>query len=307
MTKTQWLNALPKPVAFVLSGGASLGAIQAGMLKALHAAKLYPDLIVGTSAGALNGVAIANYGLDEGIHVLEDLWMRLTREDIFPGGRISQMRQLLSTRISLFPNHRLTDLICSILSVTQFEELQLPFAALATELLTFHGALFNSGNLRPALLASTSIPGIYPPVNINGVMYVDGALTAHVPLAPALKMGAASLVILDAGEICHRQEMPRHIAEMFTSTLQVAMRQRVRVEAPAIAKDVPILYLPTPCPITDATLNFSQSHLLMTQAEEMATAFLATAPLPTAGKMSGAPHFHEDEPMHQHTKFVHVE
>lgn len=304
--KTHWQNALPQPIAFVLSGGASLGAIQVGMLKALRTAGITPDLIVGTSAGALNGAAIANHGLTKGVRVLEDLWYRLTREDVFPGGRMAQMRQLLATRISLFPNNKLTELICSTLTVDRFEALSLPFAALATDLLTFQGALFNSGLLQPALLASTAIPGIYPPVEINGAHYIDGALTAHIPLVPALKMGAASLVVLDAGEICHRSTLPHNIADMVFSSLTVALRQRVRVEAPAIAKKHPVLYLPTPCPINDASLNFNQSRLLMAQAEEMATAFLATAPVPTPGNMCGSPHFHNDEPSHHHTTFMHV-
>lgn len=165
--KSRWSHALPKPVAFVLSGGAALGAIQVGMLKALHEVGLNPDLITGTSVGALNGAVIADKGLSDGIHALESLWCQLTREDIFPGNRMVQIRTLLSKRTHLFSNDRLAELGCQMLNATTFDQLHLPLGVLATELLTNHGALFIEGNLHPALLASAAIPGIYPPVEID--------------------------------------------------------------------------------------------------------------------------------------------
>ncbi|MFQ5400108.1 MAG: patatin-like phospholipase family protein [Anaerolineae bacterium] len=304
--KSRWQGVLPQPIAFVLSGGAALGAIQVGMLKALRDAGLQPDLVVGTSAGALNGAVIADKGLEEGIEALDGLWRVMGREDIFPGGRLAQVRRLLSTRTSLFPNDRLAELGCRMLTARHFEDLLLPFGALATELLTYHGTLFTSGILHPALLASAAIPGVYPPVEINGVEYVDGALTAYVPMGAALQMGAASLVVLDAGDTCHRQRAPRHVAEMFVASMQAALRQRVRVEASAIAKDLPVLYLPTPCPVTQGLLDFSQSANLMEQAAEMVANFLLDAPIPKPGLMCGAPHFHDDGPIYNLTRIARV-
>ncbi len=294
---SRWENGLPRPIAFVLSGGAALGAIQVGMLQALTAVNLQPDIIVGTSAGALNGAMIAELGLTAATEALTTLWRSFTRKDIFPGSRLAQARQLLSTRNSLFPNNQLSDLMCRMLNVSRFDELQLPFGALATELDTFHGALFTAGDIRLALLASAAIPGVFPPVKINGKLFVDGALTANVPLRAAITMGAASLVVLDAGEICHHLQAPRHVAEMFMSTIQVAMRQRVQVEAPVVAEQMPVLYLPTPCPMSNSMLNFDESSSLMIQAEQMSRQFLQTAVIPTPGQMSGAPHFHNNEPI----------
>ena len=299
LMSSRWQDGLPHPIAFVFSGGAGLGAIQVGMLQALATVKLQPDIVVGTSAGALNGAMVAQQGLDRAVETLTALWKSFTREDIFPGGRLAQARQLLATRNSLFPNNQLSELMCRMMDVSDIEELQLPFGALATELDTFHGALFTSGDLRLALLASAAIPGVFPPVEINGKMYVDGALTAHVPLRAAMAMGAASLVVLDAGDICHHRRTPRHVADMFLATMQVAMRQRVQVEAPVVAQQLPVLYLPTPCPISTSTLDFSESERLMREAAQMALGFLETAVVPTPGNMCGAPHFHDDEPMLQ--------
>jgi NTE family protein len=84
------------------------------------------------------------------------LWHSLTRANVCPGGRLGQVRQLLTTRNSLFPNDRLSELVCRHLTVARFEQLKRPFGTLATDLQTLHGALFTAGELRPALLASAA-------------------------------------------------------------------------------------------------------------------------------------------------------
>ncbi len=291
---TQWQNVLPHPIAFVLSGGAALGAIQAGMLQALRQAGIYPDLVVGTSVGALNGAAIADRGLDDSVDLLAELWRQMQRKDVFPGGLIAQARHLLTHRTSLFPNDALVDLGCRMLSATRFADLQMPFGALTTELMSYHGALFTSGELHPTLLASSAIPGVYPPVEINGTLYVDGGLTANVPLSGAVQMGAASLVVLDVGDACHLEREPRHVADMMAMALHTALRQRVLIEAPVVAQRLPVLYIPSPCPLSSGFLDFSLGAALMEQAQEMAAAFLQDAPPPQPGRMVGDPHYHEE-------------
>ena len=91
----QWNNGLPRPIAFAFSGGASLGSVQVGMLRALHKAGIRPDLIVGASVGALNGAVIAAHGFERGIELLETLWTELRRTDIFADGCLSKLLCLL--------------------------------------------------------------------------------------------------------------------------------------------------------------------------------------------------------------------
>ncbi|MFQ5576136.1 MAG: patatin-like phospholipase family protein [Anaerolineae bacterium] len=293
---TRWRDALPRPVAFALSGGANLGAIQVGMLKALAEVGLRPDIVVGASVGAINGAVIADRGLDEGARRLEQIWHNLSRGHIFPGNLLSQLRRLVTTRISLFRQDELAGLICRTLSVPQIEQFRLPFGALATELLTDHGVLFTAGRTRPALLASSAIPGVYPPVKIDGKLYVDGGLTAHVPLRPAVDMGAASIVVLDAGGNCHRQTPPRRMSNLVIHSMNAILRQRVLLEAPAVAAERPVLYLPTPCLVNQSILGFEHSAQLIEQSAALSRAFLAEAPLPRPGAMSGGPHFHKNPP-----------
>ena len=288
---------LPRPLAFVLSGGAAMGSIQIGMLKALAELRIEPDIIVGTSVGALNGAAIANHGLIDGAGKLVELWSKLERQHVFPGGRLAQVRQVLSTQNSLFPNNGLTKIICDMLTASRFDHLEIPFAALATDVMTLHGALFHSGDLHKSLLASTAIPGFFPPVEINGRHYADGGITANVPLRSAEKLGARSIIVLDAGEMCHRMNLPENLLIYFDMGLQGVMRQRVRIEAPVMAEKMPLIYLPTPCPVISDAMDFSDSVSLINQSYHMTKMFIKTEPLPTAGKMTGAPHYHGDQPI----------
>ncbi len=294
MQTKHWADALPRPLAFAFSGGANLGAIQVGMLRALRRFGIYPDIIVGTSVGALNGAIIANHGLDRGTDVLNSVWRNMRRQDVFPGGLFSQAMCLIRTRLNLFRNDQLGELICRNLDAQRIEDLTLSFGAVATELSTQRGVLFNCGRLKPALLASAALPGIYPPVEINGALFVDGGLAANVPLKAAVEMGAASIVVLDVGSTCEQGSVPKNVAEMVMSALQTSMRQRVLVEAPMVSRTHPVVYLPAPCPINARLLEFDTSANLIDETEATVMRFLETAAPPVPGTMAGAPHFHDE-------------
>lgn len=294
MMSKQWYDVLPRPVAFALSGGASLGSIQVGMIRALRNAGIYPDLVVGSSVGALNAAAIASYGLDAAVDVLESTWMQLRRQDIFPGGLFSQFLCLLQTRQSLFRQDRLEALISRLQTAHCIEHLTMPLGVLATELTTCERVLFTKGLLQSALLASTAIPGLYPPVQITGKWYIDGGCSENVPLRAAAQMGAASIVVLDTGNLPKSSTAPRHIGDLLLAVLRGALRQRVLLEATMVAEQLPVIYLPTPPLPTTGLMDFAYSRELIRQAETLATQFLAAAPPPRPGAISGALHFQEE-------------
>ncbi len=295
MPRRRLSESLPHPLAFVFSGGANLGAVQAGMLLALRDAGIAPDLVVGSSVGALNAGLVANHGLDQGAEILSEIWARVTRHDVFPGGVLSQAWCLFRTHMNLFPNDRLAELICNWLTVETFEELPIPLGVMATELVSQRGMLFNCGPLRPALLASAAIPGLYPPVAIDGVEYIDGGFTANVPLNAAMQLGARAIVVLDVGGSCMPDHRPRHIADMLLTVIQASLRKRVLVEAPAVAASVPVLYLPSPCMDHGQVLDFDSSVALMREAAEEAGAFLAACDVPEPGRMVGEPYFNLED------------
>jgi NTE family protein len=293
----RWQDALPRPVGFVFSGGAAQGALQVGMLRALHEAGIRPDLVVGASVGSLNAAVVAALGLEDGIETLTELWSTLKRRDVFLGKNLAQIGRMLQNKHSIFPNDPLKKIIADVLTCTRFDELRLPLGVLATSLRTFEGVLFTEGELAPALLASAALPGVLPPVEMDGDVFSDGGLTSNVPLEAALLMDAAALVVLDAQELNQDMGGPDNIIEIVINTIMMIMRQRVQVEAQALAEKVPILYLPTPVLPDHELMDFSDGPHMIAMSYESTAEFLRTAPIPQPGRMSGAPHMHGGRPV----------
>lgn len=289
----QWYNRLPRPIAFAFSGGASLGAVQVGMLHALHTVGIQPDLIVGTSVGALNGAVIADRGLDEGLEHLTRLWSSLRRDDIFAGGSLAQLRCLLQTRQSLFRQAPLARLMRETLRGQTFADLRLPLGVVATEVRSRRSTLLTQGELHPALLASSALPGLLPCVKINARWHMDGCFSANVPLQAAVQMGAASLVVLDTGNRRRPREAARRITDRLLSMAFTALHQGVVTEAPRIAARLPVVYLPAPTLPPHGLLDFDGNEELIAQTTACVAHFLATAAAPAPGRMCGALHFHE--------------
>jgi NTE family protein len=173
---------LPRPVGYVLGGGGSLGAIQVGMLQALSEHDIAPDIVAGTSVGSLNGAVIA-FDPTSAANRLSHLWARLTREQVFPGGLLHQARTLQHAKTHLFASTGLATVIDDFLGPeATFADLALPFTAMAMDIATARPHVLSDGPLRPALLASSAIPGIFPPVEVGPLRLYDGGLVANVPL-----------------------------------------------------------------------------------------------------------------------------
>ncbi len=274
---------LPWPVGFVLGGGGSLGAVQVGMLRALAEHGLTPDLVVGTSVGSVNGALLAADPAGATAR-LTAIWSAMTRATVFPGGPLAQLRTLRRYRNHLFPNDGLAVVVTKALGeYADFESLALPFGTVAVDAATGHPVLLRSGPLLPAILASSAIPGIYPPVRHNGLVLYDGGVLANVPIRQALELGARSLVVLDCAFPGHLPDVPQTMAEtlMFWATL--GMRNQAVLEAELAARDVPVLYLPGP-PVRPMTpLDFSHTNELIADSYAAAEAFLADMSLAGAG------------------------
>ncbi len=193
--------------AFVLGGAGNMGAIQLGMLRALLERGVTPDLVVGCSAGALNGGAIASAPTLETLKRLEVLWEGLTRSDVWPTGTAAGMMRLFRRGTALNGNEGLRRVVERFLPGATFSDLAVPFACVATSLDTGRERWFDSGSLTDAVLASSALPVLLPPVEIDGELFVDGATVNVVPLAKALEMGATRLFILQLKDL---DAMPRH-------------------------------------------------------------------------------------------------
>ncbi|MCV7397970.1 patatin-like phospholipase family protein [Mycobacterium paraseoulense] len=268
------LDGLPRPIGYVLGGGGSLGAIQVGMLQALSEYEVTPDLVSGTSVGALNGAVIAA-DPKGAANRLSHVWARMSRDQVFPGGLLAQVLLLQKVNTHLFPNTGLAAVIADFISQTAtFADLTLPFAAVTTDVATARPHVVCDGPLLPALLASAAIPGIFPPVDLNGHQLYDGGLVANVPMRQAVEMGARSLVVLDCNFPGQLPASTKTIADILLYTAMVAMRAQAVLEAPVLAAGIPVVYLPGPPPRLMSPLDFTYTAALIEAAYEAARSFL---------------------------------
>jgi NTE family protein len=189
-------------IAFVLSGGGNRGALQAGALKALLERGIFPDLIVGTSVGALNGVTLAADSSVAGARRLAASWPHIRRDDIFPGNPLTVGWRVLRGQGSLHGQQNLARFIGRQVpqNIRRFKDLKVPCVVTATSLNTGRLRLFGddpSERLLDALLASTAIPPFYPPYRYQDELLVDGALVASLPISQAIMRGARTIYTLE--------------------------------------------------------------------------------------------------------------
>jgi NTE family protein len=172
----------------VLCGGGSRGAIEVGFLQALWQRAVRFDGIVGSSVGALNGAFLAAGGHPD---ALAAIWRHLRFRDVFRFNWRVLVR--VNREPSLFVLGRKLQALIRRLGVRRFDELPVPLGVMATDLATGQATLIDRGPLEPALRASVAIPGLLPPVRLEGRWLVDGSLSADLPLAPAVARGATEL------------------------------------------------------------------------------------------------------------------
>ncbi len=181
-------------VGFAFSGGGSRGASQAGMLRALTEAGVRPDAMAGTSAGAVNAgwFGLHPHRLDR----LEAIWLALRTQDIFPGGRV-RMLMNLSRSGYIHAADAWERFLRLHIGSAAFEDAQIPFTVVAVRLSDGKRVVFDSGEIVPAVMASTAIPGVFPPYSIAGELYVDGGVLEYLPIPTILKQGATTIFALD--------------------------------------------------------------------------------------------------------------
>jgi NTE family protein len=185
-------------VAFVFQGGASLAAVQVGMVRALAEAGIRPDMVVGSSAGALNAVAFAQNPTEEGLDELQWLWARIRRSDVFPLSLRSLVAGLTGRGNSLVASDGLRALVERGLHVRDLRDTVIPAHVVAADALTGDPVVLSEGPAVEALLASASIPGILSPVPWRGRLLVDGSVSADVPILQAEALGATTSYVLPA-------------------------------------------------------------------------------------------------------------
>jgi NTE family protein len=263
-------------VAFVLGGGGNLGAIQVGQLQALAERGIVPDVVVGCSVGALNAAAVAGNPAREEVDRLVDLWTTLTRDDIFPTSRFSRGPWLfVRNGVSAFSNEGLRGVINGWLRFRAFEETAVPLWIVATSMHTGLEHWFHEGDVEQALLASTALPGFFPPVQIDGDSFIDGGVVNNVPVSKAIELGAKHIFVLDVGNHIRDRKPPQRPYEVLMHAVAIARAHRYRVDLDHVPEGVNIYPMPTIDTTGLRYDDFRQSRRLIDLAYRTASAFLA--------------------------------
>jgi NTE family protein len=270
--------------AFVLGGGGNLGAIQVGMLRALIHRGIEPDLIVGCSVGALNAAAIAGDPTPDGVGHLADTWLGLKPDDIFPTGRLTGPWMLVRRALALCGNDKLRGLIERSVPFTHFDGAKVPVEVVATSLKTGRERWFSTGPILEPILASAALPAVLPPVEIDGEMYIDGAVVDNVPISRALHHGAERIYVLHVGNFERPRPRPQRPIDVLLQSFSIARNYRFLAEASAEAPPgVEIITLPGIDPGGIKRNDFTRTRELIERAANACGTFLDARQRAAAG------------------------
>jgi len=230
--------------AFVLGGGGLLGAHEVGMLRALAAANIRPDLVVGTSIGAVNGAFVAA-DPDGGAARLTDLWRGEDLGVVFSETLLGRAVTLVRSGTHLHAIDPLRKLLTDKLPAENFTDLKLPFHCVAASIEDATAHWFDSGPIVPAVMASCAVPGLLPPVEIDGRHYFDGGLIDSIPVGRAVALGASTVYVLHVGRIESPLSVPTRPWEVGLVAFEIARRHRFHEDMSALPPNVRVHVLPT--------------------------------------------------------------
>lgn len=264
--------------AFVLGGGGILGAAEVGMLRALAEHGVEPDLILGTSVGAINGAAYAVAPGPEAAERLAAMWADLGATDLFSGHVVTQLGTLARTRTNLFDNGNLRAMLTEHVPVARIEDLAVPFQCVAASIERAAAHWFSSGPLVDAVLASSAVPGILPAVRIGQEHFFDGGLVDSLPVGRAVSLGATQVYALHVGRLERPLTVPRWPWEVAAVAFEVARRSRFTDHMADLPSGVEVHVLPTGAEKTPlATVKFRSTRQVaarIARAHRATTAYL---------------------------------
>jgi len=214
------------------------------MLRALSEAGIRPDLVVGTSIGAVNGAFIAA-DPDGAAERLADLWQGESLRMVFSETVVGRAVRLARSGTHLHAIEPLRRLLADKLPVEDFADLRLPFQCVAASIEHATARWFTSGPVVPAVIASCAVPGLLPPVEIDGAHYFDGGLVDSIPVGRAVTLGASTVYVLQVGRVESTLPVPARPWEVGLVAFEIARRHRFHEEMSALPRGVRVHVLPT--------------------------------------------------------------
>ncbi len=221
-------GAMPtsRVTAFVLGGGGVLGSAEVGMLQALIERGVKPDLIVGSSIGALNGVVVAADPSAVAVRRLAETWGELQSRSVFSASLFGQVSNVVRHGTYLHSNEALRALIGDAVGDANIEDLAVKFQCVAASIERAGAHWFDSGPVVDAVLASCAVPGLLPPVCIGDEHFLDGGLVASVPVGRAVELGASRIFVLHVGRLEQPLRPPSRPWQVALVAFEIARRHQ---------------------------------------------------------------------------------
>src|SRR5581483_248020 len=262
-------------IGFVLSGGGNLGSIHVGMLQALLEEGVQPDIVVGTSIGAVNAAYLAADPCPEQVDRLRRLWCEARAREIFPLNPWHNLRAL-QREGAFFSNRCWRTFVETRLPVRDIEETAVPLRITATDFEDGRSVVFDSGSAVDAVMASTALPGIFPPYEIYGRCYLDGAISEQLPLRVALEAGADTIYVMAVSVPSPPLDRRRPLT-ILRHSLTILLFPRIRLDALGLPGEHPKLrIIQVPSLATQVSLwDMSRHDELIRSAYEATKEFLS--------------------------------
>ena len=264
--------------AFVFAGGAALGAMHAGMLHALYERSIVPDLLVGTSAGAMNAAYVASRPQTVATaRELGAVWCRLRRKDVFPICPATLLSGLAGRRDHLVSDRGLRRVAARYLQITCLEEAGIPLHLIAYDPLAGQEVRLAEGPAVEAVLAVAAIPGLLPPVRFGGRLLTDGGLANNTPVSHAIQLGAERIYVLPTGNPGDHAVPgpPRSAPGAAVNALARLFDARLEADLALYATAAQMIVLPAANPQRVPLTGFTHASDLIEQALTAARTVLA--------------------------------
>lgn len=267
-------------ISFVLAGGGSLAATQVGMLRALFEAGIKPDLLVGTSAGGINAFCFAQHPTGRGLDRLQRLWSRMRRKDVFPLDPVQFVTGLTGLRDGLVSADRLRAFLNRHLGTAHLEDTEIPVHIVATDLADGRPVVLSDGSAVQALLASSALPGVFPPVVVDDRSLVDGGVSVDVPVLQAEDLGSTVTYVLPTVGQSGPVGVPRGAIPVLLHSFGHLFGRAAASELAATRHEVHVL--PAPTHAGANPFDFSATDELIEEGYRATAAALAVADEPVS-------------------------
>jgi NTE family protein len=222
-----------------------LGAAEVGMLRALFERDVTPDLVLGTSVGALNGAMVARDPTPGVIDRMSELWTSAARDgDVYGDRRLRTVRRAVSTGTHIYSAKPMTERLREEFGDLTFEELPVRFQVCAASIERAAEHWFDSGPVVDAIVASAAVPGLLPPAKVGDEHYLDGGIVNSIPLGRAVALGADRVFVLQVGRIDRPLRVPNRPWEVARVSFEIARRHRFARELAEVPDGVEAHVLP---------------------------------------------------------------